>query len=218
MNVTTGLSFATVIMTLLEFCSVILFLLGGLKYWKLTRLSSSEKCSRTALAGVVSACIGGLPNAFDKLCWTFFSCDTWFNSTWMFFFVGIGYILLFVSALRLFREKETSGAEKLLSLPAGTALYSAHKIMKYCSMLAASVGMLGFYITVCRKTRALIGGKAFLYLITLFTTVFLIVWSAAASFTSPLPNIIAQLVNSAGYIAFIAANGLVIRKLTKAQK
>lgn len=215
MGVSTGLSVSGVIMTLLEFCSVILFLIGGLRYYKLAKLSSSEKCSRPALAGVISACIGGLPNACDKLCWTFFSYDTWFNSTWMFFFVGTAYILLFISAVRLFRTESSSGGTKLFSLPAGTALYSAHKIMKYCSMLAASVGMLCFYITMCKKTRALIGGKAFLYLVTLFTTVFLIVWSAAATFTSPLPNIIAQVVNSLGYAAFIIVNGLVIRSLDK---
>ena len=213
MSAPTGLSLGGVIMTLLEFCSVILFLIGGLRYYKLTKLASTAKCSRTALAGVISACIGGLPNACDKLCWTFFSYDTWFNSTWMFFFVGIAYILLFISALRLFREDRPEGT-KLLSLPAGTVLFSAHKIMKYCSMLAASVGMLGFYITMCKKARRLIGGRAFLYLVTLFTTVFLIVWSAAASFTSPLPNIIAQTVNSLGYIAFIAVNGMVMKKLT----
>lgn len=110
-----------------------------MRYYRLAKLSSSEKCSRTALAGVIS-----------------------------------------------------------------------------CSRLAASAVMLGFYIAMCRKTRALIGGKAFLYLVTLFTTVFLIVWSAAVTFTSPLPNIIAQLVNSLGYAAFIAVNGLVIRKLKTA--
>lgn len=61
------------------------------------------------------AFIGGFPNALDKVSRTLFSYDLWFNSTWMFFFVGISYISLFVSALCL--NKKTKGTPPPLRRP-----------------------------------------------------------------------------------------------------
>ena len=202
-----GLNFLSIVMTVLEFSTVILFAAGGYEYYRIRKITADRKKSALALCGVISCFIGGFPNACDKASMTFFDYDTWFNSTWMFFFVGIGYVCLFLSVLD--RKKK----EKILLL----AVPAFHKPMKYMSMLAASVGMTGFYVTMYRKTKKLIGKKALLYFVTFGTTVFLIVFSAAAKFSSPLPNIIAQAVNSTGYLAFIAANRAVLGKLSKAE-
>lgn len=191
-----SLSFSSIIMTMLEFSSVVLFLIGGFRYCKTTEKKG------LAMAGVISACVGGLPNAIDKLCWTFFSYDTWFNSTWMFFFVGIGLMLLFFSALEINKVY-------IPLIAIGVALIICHNYIKYCAMLITCVGMFGFYITMFRKT------KDFLYIVSLLTSVFLIVWSVAMKFTSALPNIIAQMVNSSGYVMFIIANN---RRIKEQQK
>jgi len=181
---------------------VVLFAVGGYFYYRLVCISGNAVERRIALTGVISCFIGGFPNAIDKLCWTFFNYDTVFNSTWMFFFIGIGYICLFISACQA-----KGGMFALAAVP------TFHKPMKYIMMLAASVGMLGFYITMYKKTRRIIGARAFCYLITLALTVFVIVFSAVGKFSTPLPNIIAQTANSLGYVAFFCANVACIRKL-----
>lgn len=84
--------------------------------------------------------------------------------------------------------------------------------MKYVSMLFAAVGMTGFYITMFINARRGMGRYALLYLVTFLTTAFLVVFSAAGSFATVWPNIIAQIVNSAGYAAFIIANKKLLEK------
>ncbi len=190
------------IMTILEFSTVILFAIGGMYYCKIVGIQNEGR-NLLAKIGVISCFIGGFPNACDKACWTFFNYDTWFNSTWMFFFVGIGYMCLFISAIKNVRTDSIA----LSAIPA------FHKPMKYCSQLLASIGMIGFYITMYRKTKNAIGKKALLYFVTMAMTIFLIVFSIVGKFSTSLPNIIAQLANSAGYIAFITANRAYLKKL-----
>jgi len=199
------------LMTFLEFLTVIMFSIGGFVFWKLTKLIADKKHQNFALAGAISCLIGGLPNAVDKACWTFFDYDTFFNSTWMFFFIGIGYVCLFIAAIGLEKvDRPSKDTKTLLSI-----VPAFHKPMKYCSMLAAAVGMTGFYTIMILKARKRIGWTALLYLYTFFMTLFLIVFAAKWKFSTPLPNIIAQTANSSGYIAFLIANKLYIKRVTR---
>ena len=199
-----GISMWTILLSLLECTTVTLFFIGCVYYVRVAKKKGSRLSAALASVSTALAFIGGFPNALDKISRTLFSYDLWFNSTWMFFFVGISYISLFVSALCL--NKKTKGTPLLSVVPA------FHKPMKYVSMLFAAVGMTGFYITMFINARRVMGRYALLYLVTFLAPAFLVVFSAVGSFTTVWPNIIAQIVNSAGYAALIIANKKLLEK------
>lgn len=120
----------------------------------------------------------------------------------------LGYMILFISAMFIDKQSKSNSTVLMYAVPA------FHKPMKHISMMTAAVGMTGFYITMHKKAKPVIGKYALLYYATLVTTAFLVVFSAKGTFTTVWPNILAQIVNNAGFAAFIAANRLFLKKIT----
>lgn len=205
--VPTGVTAGGIGLAILEFCTVILFAIGGYSYFRLTLVNSTRKAGVLALVGTISCFVGGFPNACDKLSWAIFSYDLWFNSVWMFFFVGIGYVLLFVSALQLVPKKKREQKIQIsifaVLLLLSFAVPSFHKPMKYLTMLMSAVGMIGFYVILYIFGKKVIGKKALLFFVTMGMTLFLVVFSAAGKFDALWPNMLAQTCNNLGYLCLI---------------
>lgn len=198
-----GISFGTIILCILDCTTITTFCIGCIYYIKILKKVGTRLGVILSTIATISAIVGGLPNALDKISRTLFYYDLWFDSTWMFFFIGISYFLLFMSAFSISKRNKSYDATVLSIIPIAPSCF---KLIKYISMMLSAIGMTGFYITMYIKTRKVLGKYAILYLVTFVISSFVVVYSAKGNFTTVWPNIIAQIANSMGYIVYIIAN------------
>lgn len=204
-----GISLGTIVLCILDCTTIIVFCIGCIYYVKILKRVGTRFGVMIARIAVVLAFVGGFPNALDKISRTLFCYDLWFDSTWMFFFIGISYFLLFMSAFSIGKKNKSYDTTLLSIIPITPAFF---KLVKYISMMLAAIGMSGFYITMYIKTRKVLGKYAFLYLVTFAISSFVVVYSAKGNFTTVWPNVIAQIANSTGYIIYIIANRKYLQK------
>lgn len=203
-----GVSISGIVLTILDFSSVIQFLIGGLLYYKITK-KYNINASKYALCGVISIFTGGLPNACDKFHWAF-GKDTIFNSNWMFVFVGVGFSLLLCSILMITIENKKSNKTIVLNVSPillAITLNNLNINIKYLFMLIATAAMDGYYIHTYRLAKKYIGKSALWYIVAMFMSLVLSAVSAICNdFNQYWPNILAQSFNNLVYCGYIVIN------------
>lgn len=196
-----------IILTILDFSSIILFLIGGIIYYKIACKLSKKSISNYCLIGVISCFIGGLPNAIDKCHWAF-GLDTIFNSNWMFTFVGIGFCFLSLSIVML-KKRVNKNLVLTVTIPSILLfLLSVYpKPLKYVFMMIATIGMIIYYVYMYIVSKKYINKVSIFYLISIFMMLVLtMISSICKDFSNYTPNIIAQTSNNLGYFGYIYAN------------